>query len=154
MNIVPRMMPDTGHDLTIERVFAAPRELVFRMWSDGSHMRNWACPKGFTIPHSEGDVRPGGRYRTCMRAPDGEDHWLSGTYLEVRPFDRLSFTHGWQTKDGHPGPETTVTVEFEDAGAGTRLVLHQAFFATADDRDGHAEGWNGSLDNLAEYLKR
>lgn len=142
-------------ELLIRRVFDAPRELVFRMWTEGEHLEKWSCPKGFTVPFSEGDIRPGGHFRTCMRAPDGTDHWLGGTYREIVANERLVFTHAWQDADGHPGHETLVTVTFADAGEGrTRLTLHQAFFLTDASRDGHRAGWEETLDNLAEYMAK
>lgn len=137
----------------MSRVFDAPRDLVFRVWTDSDHLRKWCCPTGLTIPFSEGDIRPGGSFRTCMRAPDGTEYWLRGTYREIVPDERLVFTHAWLDDTGAPKHETVVTVTFADAGEGrTRLTLHQAFFLTEASRDGHRDGWNETFDNLAEYL--
>src|SRR5262245_7544487 len=108
-------------ELCIERIFDAPRELVIRMWTDAAHLRRWCCPSGFTIPHSEGEIRVGGRFRTCMRSPEGENHWLSGTYREIAPPERLVFTHAWQDADGSSGHETIVTVTLEEQAGKTRL---------------------------------
>ena len=144
--------PASDREILIERTFEAPRELVFRAWTDGAHLRQWCCPAGFTIPHAEGPVRPGGRFRTCMRAADGTDYWLSGTYLEIVPPERLSFIHAWDDEPAM-GPETTVTVRLEDAGPGrTKLTLHQALFDGAAYRDVHATGWHESFDKLATLL--
>lgn len=146
---------DTRPSLTIRRVFDAPRELVFRVWTDGDHLKRWCCPAGFTIPFSEGDIRPGGRFRTCMRSPQGEDNWLQGAYREIVPVERLIFTHAWENPDGSPQHETLVTVTFAETGDGrTRLTLHQAFFPDEASRDGHEGGWNETLDNLETYLAR
>ena len=146
--------PNTGHELTLERTFAAPRALVFRMWSEPEHMRAWSCPRGFTIPEaSGGKAAEGGSFRVVMQGPDGERHILRGTYLEVRPVDRLSFTHQWE-EEGGLSPETTVTVRLEDTDdGGTRLTMNQGFFRNAAIRDGHEGGWLESLDKLAEYLE-
>ena len=57
--------------LEITRIFSAPRHLVFEAWTKTEHLREWCAPKGFTIPFSEGDLRPGGKWRSCMRTPDG-----------------------------------------------------------------------------------
>lgn len=142
------------HELRIVRVFDAPRELLFRMWTEHEHLTRWCCPKGFTIPFSEGEIRPGGSFRTCMRSPEGEDHWLGGTYLEVTPPERLVFTHAWQDAAGRSDHETQVTVTFEELDGRTRLTLHQARFTSLPSRDGHVEGWQETLDNLEGYLDR
>ena len=153
MNAPPKT--ETRPELTIRRTFAAPRALVFSMWTDGDHLKRWCCPTGFTIPFSEGDIRPGGTFRTCMRSPQGEDHWLGGTYIEIVPDEKIVFTHTWQDEAGNSDHETVVTVTLADAkGGGTRLTLHQAFFASEASRDGHLEGWNETLDSLERYLAR
>jgi uncharacterized protein YndB with AHSA1/START domain len=145
----------TRPELLIRRTFDAPRALVFKVWTDGDHLKNWCCPTGFTIPFSEGDIRPGGHYRTCMRSPEGEDHWVGGAYREIVENERIVFTHAWQDAGGKPGHETVVTITLEDAAqGGTALTLHQAFFESDASRDGHMEGWNETLDSLAEYLAR
>lgn len=146
--------PSAREELRIVRVFDAPRDVLFRLWTEHEHLTRWCCPRGFSIPSSQGDIRTGGSFRTCMRSPTGEEHWLGGTYLEVSPPVRLVFTHGWQDADGKVDHETQVTVTFEDLGDKTRLTLHQASFRTRASRDGHAEGWQETLDNLQGYLAR
>src|SRR5262249_9630168 len=96
-------------ELVITRLFAAPRKLVFETWIDPSHLREWSAPHGFEITHCEGDARPGGCWRCCMRSPTGDDLWLGGVYLRVVENELLEFTHAWD-EDGH---ETIVTVRFE-----------------------------------------
>lgn len=143
----------TRPELTIRRTFDAPRDLVFRLWTDGEHLRRWCCPTGFTIPFSEGDIREGGRFRTCMRAPDGTDHWLGGTYVEIVENRRIVFIHAWQDADGNSDHETTVTIDLADApGGGTALTLHQAFFTSEASRAGHEDGWRETLDGLAAHI--
>lgn len=139
-------------ELYISRRFDAPRTLVFEAWTRPEHLNRWCCPSGFTIPFSEGEIRPGGTFRTCMRAPSGEEHWLSGTYREIVAPERIVFSHAWHDETGKPGHETVVTVRLEEDGGGTRLTLHQAFFASKAARDGHEGGWNETLDSLAGYL--
>lgn len=133
--------------LEIVREFDAPRALVFEMWVKSRHMQNWAAPEGFTIPMNEGDLRLGGKWRSCMRAPDGTEHWLSGTYREIVPPQRLVFSHQW---DG--APETTVSVTFEEVGGKTRMVFRQTGFESSASRDGHEGGWTQSFEKLKTYL--
>src|SRR5690606_1191335 len=139
---------ESSPELLIQRTFEAPRELVFRMWTEPKHLERWCCPTGFSIPFSEGDIREGGRFRTCMRSPQGEEHWLTGTYKEIKQPERIVFTHAWQDPQGNAQHETLVTVELEDDGGKTRLTLHQAFFQSAASRDGHSNGWQETLDSL------
>lgn len=146
------MSPAPGPELLIRRSFDAPRALVFQCWTKPERLSRWCCPKGFSMPFSEGDIRPGGSFRTCMRGPDGTDYWLSGTYREIVPPEKIVFSHHWLDDHGRPEHQTVVTVTLEDHGGRTTLTLHQAFFRSEASRDGHRGGWEESLDNLAEYL--
>jgi uncharacterized protein YndB with AHSA1/START domain len=138
--------------LRIERRFAAPRALVFRAWTDPLHLRRGRAPHGYVIPEAEGELRPGGAWRTTMRAPDGTEHRLIGTYREIVPPRRLVFTHAWLDDAGRPGPETLVTVELEEIPEGTLLRLTQTGFTTEAARDGHGGGWGEALDRLTAHL--
>ncbi|SEB42797.1 Uncharacterized conserved protein YndB, AHSA1/START domain [Nitratireductor aquibiodomus] len=136
-------------ELTIQRVFDAPRDLVFEMWTRKEHLDRWGCPEGMTIPVSEGDIRTGGWFRTCMRGSDGAEHWVSGAYREVSPPERIVFTHAWDDEKGDRGHETVVTISFSETSDGkTRMHFHQAFFASDASRDGHAEGWTSCFRRL------
>jgi uncharacterized protein YndB with AHSA1/START domain len=137
--------------LLITRIFSAPRPLVFDAWTKAEHLSRWCAPKGFTIPFSEGDVRPGGAWRSCMCMPDGTECWLSGVYREVIENELLVFTHAWE-EDRQRGHETLVTVRFADFGTKTKLILRQALFDSVASRNGHKGGWTECLDNLAELL--
>ncbi len=138
-------------ELVLERVFDAPRRLVFRLWTEPEHLVRWWGPHGFTLPSCRLDLRPGGAFRCLMRSPEGTDHRLRGVYREIVEPERLVFTFAWDEEDGRPGHETVVTVTFEDHGGKTRLTLHQALFETVASRDGHAVGWGEALDRLAEH---
>lgn len=159
MTALPKIEPDSGHQITLTRVYDAPRALVFRMWTDPDHMRVWSCPRGMTIPEaSGGTAATGGSFRVVMQRADGVRHIMRGTYLDVRPVELLSFTHQWEEEgwddNGGLSPLTTVTVRFEDmAGGRTRLTFHQGVFRNAAVRDGHEAGWTESLDKLSEHLE-
>jgi uncharacterized protein YndB with AHSA1/START domain len=138
--------------LVITRVFDAPRELVFKAWTQPEHMARWFGPRGFDSKVLKHDLRPGGSYRIHMLGPDG-DHWSQGVYREVVPPERLAMTFGWADANGNrTRPETTLTLLFEDVGGKTKLTLHNAVFESVTARDMHNEGWTSSLDCLAEYL--
>jgi uncharacterized protein YndB with AHSA1/START domain len=139
--------------LVITRVFDAPRELVFKAWTDPQHLVHWMGPRGFksTVMHS--DLRAGGAYRIHMRGPEGDDHWTQGVFREIVEPERLVMVGSWADANGNPiSPETVLTITLEEDGGKTRLTLHQAIFESITARDGHRGGWNSSLDRLAEYL--
>lgn len=144
--------PPSAGELVITRVFDAPRELVWRAWTQPEHLRQWSAPHGFTIPVATGDLRPGGAFRTCMVSPDGVEHWLGGVYREVIPMERLVFSHAWDGDDGRPGHETIVTVTFADVGERTEMVFRQIGFVSDVSREGHAGGWGETFERLYAYL--
>jgi uncharacterized protein YndB with AHSA1/START domain len=138
------------HEVVITRIFDAPRELVFKAWTDPEMRARWFGPKGFTATVHENDARTGGAYHFHMRAPNYDNHW-HGTYREVVVPERLVFT--WPKTPRHPEvTDTIVTVTFEDVGRKTRLTLRHATFQTVAQRDDHNGGWNSTLDRLAEYI--
>jgi uncharacterized protein YndB with AHSA1/START domain len=141
-------------ELVIERVFDAPRRLVFRVWTEPEHLVRWWGPHGFTLPSCRMDFRPGGAFRCLMRSPEGTDHRLRGVYREIVEPERLVFTFAWEDEEGRVGHETLVTVTFADQGGRTKLTLHQAVFESVTARDSHREGWTGTLERLAAYLAR
>lgn len=140
-------------ELVITRVFDAPRTAVYNAWADPEQMVKWLGPKGFTSKIIKMDARPGGAYRFYMRDPQGGDHWQQGVFREIVEFERIVQTYAWADAAGNPtGPETLLTVTFEDHGAKTRLTLHQAVFESVTARDMHRGGWTSALDRLDEVL--
>ncbi len=102
--------------LVITRVFDAPRELVFKAWTDKQHAMMWWGPKHHPATQVDMDVRPGGRWRHCLKSVEtGKDLWHRGSFLEVVPPERLVFTFAWE-EAGERGLETLVTVTFEELG--------------------------------------
>jgi uncharacterized protein YndB with AHSA1/START domain len=142
----------TERELVITRVFDAPRELVFRMWTDPRHAMRWWGPKHHPAVHLEMDVRPGGVWRNCLRSVEtGADLWHHGVFREVIAPERLVFTFVWE-EEGERGMETLVTVTFADERGKTRMTLRQSPFQSIGERDGHGEGWGSTFDRLAEHL--
>jgi uncharacterized protein YndB with AHSA1/START domain len=143
-----------GREIVLSRVFEAPRELVFRAWTDQRHIAEWWGPNGFTTTVHEMDVRPGGRWRFVMHGPDGVDYPNLVEFSEVVAPERLVFRHGSGAADD-PGFEV-ITTFAEEAGK-TRLTLRQ-IHASAEARDlvvreYHAiEMGNQTLDRFAAYL--
>lgn len=138
--------------LVLTRVFDAPRELVFKAWTEREHVIHWMAPRGFTIPSCEADLRPGGAWSCSMRPTQGPDLLVQGVYREIVVPERLVFTHAWLDDKGKPGHETLVTVTFAERGGKTAVTLRQAVFESVESRDGHRGGWTECFDLLAEHL--
>jgi uncharacterized protein YndB with AHSA1/START domain len=147
--------------LQLTRVFDAPRELVFKAWTDAKQFHQWfgaAACHGGSVQSVKLDARVGGKYRLQVRKADGEYCTTVGTYREVKSPERLVFT--WQfEKDGSSDdyeevelPEMLVTVEFKARGQQTELTLTHEKFASVQSRDGHNEGWTRCLDSLGKFV--
>ncbi len=141
-----------AHELSITRVFDAPRQLVFAMFSDVNHMKNWFAPTGFTILDAGTNFKVGGEWFSSMRSTEGSEHRMRGTYRDIVVPERIVFTHEWEGTEAHSGIETLVSVTLKDLGTKTELTFHQAIFETASARDSHEEGWDKCLDRLAIAL--
>ena len=140
-------------ELVITRTFDAPRDLVWKAWTED--MDKWSAPPQFTMPVSEGDIRPGGKWRACMKnRRDGTELWLGGVYREVVKPEKLVFTHAWDGPDGKPGPETLVTVILVEKGGKTEMHFRQTGFDSVESRNGHGEGWNECFDLLDDFLSK
>jgi uncharacterized protein YndB with AHSA1/START domain len=144
--------------VVIERSFDAPVDLVWRMWTDPEHFKEWYGPTGATIPVAEMDVRVGGPRLVCMevQTPDGPmQMWFGGVYREVLENDRLVYTeflsdeHGNQAPaEGHP-ITTEVRVELEDVGGRTKMVMTHSGIPAGSPG---AAGWTMALDKLAARI--
>jgi len=136
--------------LVIKRTFDAPRDLVWKAWSDPEHAKNWWGPHGFTLPFVEMDQRPGGKWRAQMRGPDGKDLWQHGVYREIVPPEKTVYTFIW---DSNPDDEMLVTVLFAARGDKTDMTFRQEGFKSQEDKAGHEDGWNQTFDRMAAYIK-
>jgi uncharacterized protein YndB with AHSA1/START domain len=151
MAVPKKSRPKSAEDqLTLTRIFAAPRALVFAAWTQPGHLSQWSAPRGFTIPVNKGVLKPGGTWRACMVTPDGVKLWLHGVYQEVVPDKLLVFTHTWEGEEN--APETLVTVRFADHPRGTKVTFKQTGFGSTESRDGHLSGWKECFDRLTDLL--
>jgi len=140
-------------ELVITRTLDAPRGLVFKAWTQPEHLAQWWGPRGFTLPSCEIDLRASGVYRYQMRGPKGDDHWSQGVFREIVEPERLVMAGSCVDVDGNPtGPETLVTVTFEEQGGKTKVTLRQTEFESVTSRDAHRDGWTSSLERLREFL--
>jgi uncharacterized protein YndB with AHSA1/START domain len=145
------------YDLTLIRVYDAPREAVWKAWTDPKQLPIWWGPHGMTTPVCEIDLKPGGIFRTEMRAQDGTEYSHQGVYLEVVENFRLAFTDAYQ-QGWKPSakPFMTAVITFEEQGGRTK-VTSQARHWTEADREAHEKigfhkGWGESADRLAAHL--
>jgi uncharacterized protein YndB with AHSA1/START domain len=150
--------PSAKREITITRVFDAPRELVFKAWTDPTQMAQGWGPQGFTNPVCELDVRRGGAIRIHMRAPDGVVHPMTGTFREIVAPERLAFTAVAEDHAGNPLLEAHTTVTFEEQGGKTKLTVHARAVGiapiAAQMLEGMQAGWTQSLERLAELVAR
>lgn len=152
--------------LVITRVFDAPRELVFKAWTDPELMAQWWGPKDFTTPACKIDLRVGGKYLFCMRSPDGQDYWGTGVYREIVPPERLVYTDSFADAEGNVVPAThygmsadfpmelEVTVTFEEYEGKTTMTLRHVGIPAGEMSDLTGAGWNESFDKLAVALAK
>jgi uncharacterized protein YndB with AHSA1/START domain len=143
-------------ELTITRVFDAPRALVFKAWTDAAQLAQWWGPQGFSNPVCEIDARVGGAIRIHMRSADGSIYPMKGEFREIVPPERLVFTNIAVDEAGNHLLEGLTTVTFADEGGKTRLTLHTRAGAVADKAimylQGMEMGWTQSIDKLEALL--
>lgn len=155
--------PDTKRDLTLTRIIDAPREKLYRCWTEPELLKQWFAPLPYTTPVAEVDVRPGGSAYIVMRGPDGTEHPIRSVYLDIVPNRRVvstnAFVEAWKPADTPVMPfMMTMSISFEDEGDGktryTALVRH---WSTADrethEKMGFHQGWSICTDQLAALAK-
>lgn len=147
--------------VVIERTFNAPIELIWQLWTQAEHFKNWYGPKGFSIPVAEMDVRVGGKRLVCMemQTPDGSmKMWTTGEYLEIVEHQRLVYTESMSDEHGNiieqsgenaPPTTTQVTVVLEQQDGGTKMTM--THMGIPENAEGANSGWNQAFDKLAEY---
>ena len=144
-------------ELVLKRVFNAPRERVWKAWTDPRRLAQWWGPAGFTNPVCEADVRPGGAIRIDMRGPDGAVYPMTGVYREVVAPERLVFTASALDEKGRPLFEVLNTVTFAKQGGKTLLTVRAQVVNKTAGADayleGMEEGWSQSLVRLEALLK-
>jgi uncharacterized protein YndB with AHSA1/START domain len=140
-------------ELTITRTFNAPRELVYKLFTEPAHIVHWMGPRDFEARNFTQDARVGGKWRGMLHPVNGgRDLWQGGTFLEIVPPSRVSYTFAWDDEHGSPSEETVVTLDFEAQGNKTKLTFHQTGFTSKGERDGHSGGWSETFDKFEEYL--
>lgn len=160
----PTFTADQGECITITRTFDAPRERVWERWTDPNAFMCWWGPKDFTSPYARFDLRPGGKYLSCMRGPDGKEYWDTGTFEEISAPHKLVYTDSLADERGNVVPpsyygmdsdnplDISVQVTLEDISGKTRLTIEYCGVPDGEMIEQSKEGWNQSLDKLTECL--
>jgi len=156
----------------ISRVFDAPRERVWKAWTDAAELKKWWGPQEFKVHTCKVDLRPGGSFHYGMTAPDGTDTWGKFTYRSIEAPNKLVFIVSFSDPKGgvtrHPWSpnwplQILSTVEFEAQGQGrTRVMVNWLPHEASDTerqsfeegRESMKQGWGGTLGQLTGYLEK
>lgn len=156
-----------GNTLVLERVFQAPRELVFKAFSEAEHLKHWWGPKGWTLPVCNVDFRPGGTWHYCMKCVDknqgdfyGMESWGKALYKEITVPEQVIYTDGFSDAEGNISkdlPETLVQLDFIDLEGQTKLVNISKYTSPEALQQvidmGMLEGISQTFDNLDAHLE-
>lgn len=146
----------SSYSLELCHTFDAPREKVFAAWLDPEALKAFIGPSAaYTVPTVELDPRVGGRFRIVMGSPEGRMHAAVGVYREITRPERIVCTWSWENTDEEWSDvgETILTLQFRVKGAGTELILTHELFPALKAKDGHLEGWTGTLGRLEEFFR-
>jgi uncharacterized protein YndB with AHSA1/START domain len=136
-------------ELRLSRELGAPKDEVFEAWSRAEHVARWFTPAPLTTPVCEVDLRSGGGFRVVMRMPDGQEHPMEATFLEVVAGERIVF----EAKI-HGDLRAHTTVTFEPHGDKTMLQVHQVYSRAHDVTREAKAGWTQTLEQLAAFVER
>ena len=146
-----------GQEVNITRIFDAPRELVFKMWTDPELVEKWWGPKDFTNPVCKLDPWVGGSIRIVMRGPDGMQYPTHGVFTKIVEPELIVFHNVKEGDDGSAQLEIENTVRFLDEGGKTKMIFRAVVIMSTPDAcqsvGGMNMGWNQSIDRLAENLQ-
>ncbi len=150
---------DNTRDLILERILDAPRDAVWRCWSEPELLKQWFCPKPWHVGEARMDLRPGGEFFTLMRGPNGEEAGEPGVFLEIVAKSRLVFTDafrpGWRPSGK---PFMAAEIILADSGKAKTLYTARAMHWSEQARQEHEEmgfhqGWGQAADQLQELAR-
>lgn len=151
-------------EIVITRLFDAPRDLVWKAWTEPELVMQWWGPGTYTAPSCIIDLRVGGRYLYCMRSPEGKDFWSTGVFQKIVIPEKIVCTDSFADENGNVVPATyygmspdfpmemLMTVTFETQASRTRFTLRHTGIPAGDTRDLTRAGWNESLDKLTGVI--
>ena len=153
------------NELFIAREFNAPREIVWKAWSDPEIIKKWWGPKTFSAPFIKNDFKIGGKYLYFMLGPDVKEYWSTGTYKKIVPMSKIIVTDSFADENGKVVPssyygmknfplESQVTFTFEEVeGSKTKMTLRYVGVPKGQPTELAKQGWNESFDKLAEVIR-
>jgi uncharacterized protein YndB with AHSA1/START domain len=150
-----------AQELVVERIYDAPRELVFEAWSRPDYLARWWSPKGWTLPICKLDFRPGGTWHYQMLGPNGEESWGKAVYQEIVRPERIVFADAFSDADGNVNakmPQALITVELEEHEGGATKQISRSRYESPDMLDkvlamGMVDGMTLSMNQLDELLE-
>jgi len=140
--------------LEIKRFINAPREQVYRAWTDPAQLKEWWGPEGVQTRNFIADARLGGKYRWELTNAEGEEMTVFGEYRELVPGKKIVFTWKWDDDENWEEHNSVVTVELSDRDGGTDVRLTHEQLPSAASRDRHNDGWNSVLDRLEKFFNK
>lgn len=147
-------------EFVVERLFNAPRTLMFQVFTRPEHLKRWWAPRPYTISVCTIDLRPGGIWHYNMRSPEGQEHWARSVYREIVPPEKLVYTSTFADEHANPiegVPEHLATVSFIEEDGKTRVSAQFQFASAAALKGaidmGMVQGMNMTLDYLVEYVQ-
>jgi uncharacterized protein YndB with AHSA1/START domain len=144
-------MGNSSLTVTVRHRYGAPREVVFRAFSESALLTQWFSPSpDIAVEILDHELRPGGRYRFRYLLASGETNIVTGVFREISRPTRLMFTWTWEAPDPHAGTETVVTIDFIADHGGTLVVVTHRGFPDGATRDRHYHGWLTTLARLPE----
>lgn len=163
------MAENNGKEFVITRVLQAPRDLVFKLWTEAEHLERWWGPKGLSLSVAKLDARPGGIFHYIMKSPDGGEMWGKFVFREIDRPERISFVNSFSDAEGRVTPppfddpwprEILNTVTFAENNGVTTVTLRSMPVNATEEEvrvfqsgfDSMEEGYGGTFDKLAEHL--
>jgi uncharacterized protein YndB with AHSA1/START domain len=164
---MPKSAVNETERMVVTRIFDAPRELVWKAWTDPKYVMQWWGPKGFTSPYCKIDFRVGGKFHCCMKTPDGQEFWNAGEYHEIVPHQKIVSSMYFSNAKGEKVNPAEFGIEheaidglydvtlFEDIGNGqTKLTFIGNETMQNALESGQFEGWKEILDKVAAVVEQ
>lgn len=156
---IPQVKESSDNDLMIEHIFDAPKDLIYKMFTEAEHLKNWFGNQLSTVTDCEVDLRLGGKISFIMKDPNGLLLTLEGIFYKIEENQKLIFSTGaFKESEGKQAVEFLNTVTFDSYGEKTKLTLQSQVIKAKTEKSifaiqGMHEGWTSSMEKLENYIK-
>ena len=140
--------------LEIKLFINAPRDRVYKAWTDPDQLKQWWGPEGVKTRNFSAEARAGGKYRWDLFNQEGEEMSVFGEYRELTPGKKIVFTWKWDDDENWKAHDSVVTIELSDRDGGTEVKLTHAKLPSEESRDRHNQGWSSVLDRLEKFFSK